>query len=236
MNQLAGFLLDLLQGLLTAIVPSPHRERIAAQRELHPPHWSMAVGLIQAPLGIGMFVLGGLAYLDATGGEMGYFLLENWVPGLNTNHFKGVGLIGWASWFVNPASWLFMYLGATGVLRCSVWVITRERVAEPAVAAVVFAWRAISGKARAGRRRRELGPPRPDVVRENADGSLTICSCRDKPDWNEDVTIEYRDRHYRLGCVEERVESAGRVIVFRLNPEKDNAVIRRLSVYDPETE
>jgi hypothetical protein len=222
-----------LQGLVAALLPTPERERFARPRELDAPRGSLELGLVQLAYGAGMFVFGGLAFMQGTTADSSTLLIENWTPGLNTTHFQGLGLINWIAWFIYPGSWPFAYLGLVGLTRCTAFAVAREAVGEPVVWAGLRLWQRLRGRAAVKSRHSRLGPLRPDRVLPAKDGDLFVLCCRDKPEWIPAATIEIDDRFYRLVNTEERKDGEWDVIVYRLREQPVESVIRRLVHYRP---
>jgi len=219
--------------LLVALLPSPERDRYARDRGVDAPRWSFALGLVQMAVGTFVWFRGALAFIGAAADDQVWVLLENWWPGLSSTHLQGVGLVNWFAWCLHPVSWPFAYLGLTGLLRCAAFGIGREAVGEPVVWAGMRLTQAFARRRRARTREAELGPARPDRILERASGGVVVLTCREKPDWNELVTIEIGDRHFRLDGVEEVRDGSRLTIAYALRPEDPHAVIRRLVRYDP---
>jgi hypothetical protein len=57
---------------------------------------------------------------------------------------------------------------------------------------------------------------------------LLVLSARDKPDWNERVTIEYEGAFYRLVRQEDRPHDRGVDVAYLLRPQKPGELIRSL--------
>lgn len=217
-------------GLVTALLPAPERDRLARQWGVDPVPWSFGLGLVQSVLGSLLFLVG--AHTFAVGPmPLSRLLIESWIPGLVSEHFRGSGRV--LLWFFHPMGWLYAGMACMGVLRCIVWTSTREAVGEPAVWAVLRAVQGIRDRRSIARRERHVGPVRPDRVVEQDDGSVIVVACREKPEWNERVTIKLGDGFYRLLRVEERPDGPYAAIAYHLNPVESNHVIRRLLSYTP---
>ena len=151
-----------------------------------------------------------------------------------TRSSSSAGLVGWLTWFLHPAAWLYGAISAVGLVRVVAFVAAREAVAEPLVLLslrLAQRW----GEYRFVRRReRTLGPARQDrILAGSEEGELIVLSCRDKPDWREEVTIEIEGRFYCLIDVEERVDGEWSSLAYILRETDDAALIRRLIRYDP---
>jgi hypothetical protein len=219
-------------GLLSAMLPSPERDRLRRDHGVDPPSSSLTIGIAETAAGALLFLAGGIAWSRGGAGLMSSALLENWWPGLSTTHFQGTGLIGWLSWFLHPEAWLYGFVGLTGMVRCVAFAATREAVAEPVVWAALRGYQALRRRSWVKERERLLGPPRPDRIVEAPDGSIVVLTCRDKPEWNESVTIEVDERFYRLDGIEDRADGEWQVIAYRLRPQKEGEVFRTLVHYN----
>jgi len=232
MHPLLQLTLHLLRGLLIAILPSPERDNLARKHGHNAPRWSFIFGLIQGPIGAGLFIVGGLAFMRGASVIMAWGMLENWQPGMTTNDIRATGVIGWIGWFLHPLAWPPAYLAMVGLVRCCAFAITREAMGEPVVIAAMRLTQLWSKKQRLKLREAELGPIRPDRLLKRND-NLVILTCREKPEFRQEVTIEVEERFYRLTGVEERQDGQYRTLAYRLAPTERGAVIRRLVRYVP---
>jgi hypothetical protein len=220
-----------LRGLGIAMLPAPERDDLARRYYLDAARWSFVIGLMQLFAGTTAFMVLGIAFMRGGFSIGAGLLLENWTPGLTTTHMRGMGLINWLAWLLNPVSWVLGYVAGVGLLRVAAFVITREAVGEPLILGcmrlvqVTHAWRI--------RKRFEtsLGPPRPDRWVRAAEKELVLLTCREKPDWTDTVTIEHEERYYKCVGVETRRDGEWSVMAYRLREEPPGAIIRRLVIY-----
>jgi hypothetical protein len=220
-------------GIAAALLPSPERERLQREHDISPPRWSFAIGLLELIGGTWLFLAGALAYVAGQSTMLSLGLLSHWQPGLSTTHFRGAGLIAFLFWLLQPAAWLYAFVATVGLVRVVAFTATREAVGEPVV---VVALRMLqhSRRRRAARRReRELGPIRPDRIERDDAGRLVVVSCREKPDWRDEVTIEIEGRFHRLVAVEERPHGDGLELAYVLAEVDESELIRRLIRYAP---
>jgi len=206
---------------------------VAWEHGLDSARWSFALGVIEGAAGLGLFAVGGLAFLQNSSTEQGMMLLENWQPGLTTTHLRGLGLVNALAWAISPVSWPFTYLMAVGLARCVAFVVTREAVAEPLVWLVVRARQAVRNRRENRRLLDALGPVRPDRRIAGEDGELIVLTSREKPEWTATVTVEIDERYYRV--VDRELYEIGEwtMIAYRLRENDPGAVIRRLVRYLP---
>ncbi len=236
MSELRRFLGDLATGLAAALLPSPERERLARSRGVHVAPFSLLLGLIELALGILLFMAGGLAFMRGGATATSLLLLENWDPTLSTTHFQGAGLVNWLAWMLHPVAWLFASVALVGMARCVAYAATREAVPEPAVWALLRLWQAAGARLEEQRRRQAFGPERPDRLERRPDGGLMLFTQHERPDWNEDVTIEVEGRFYRLSGVEQRRHGPWAVLAYRLEEREASEVVRGLVRYRPSEE
>ena len=69
------------RGVLSAALPSPERDRIAATYHISPPLWSFALGMIGIVVGFLLYMIGGLRFMGLLGGEQSQAMLDSRVPG-----------------------------------------------------------------------------------------------------------------------------------------------------------
>jgi hypothetical protein len=222
----------LLRGLLSALLPSPERERLARENGLNAPKCSFFLGLLQGPIGVAFFVTGGLSFMRGTSLILSWGMLENWQPGMTTNDIRATGLIGWLSWFLHPLAWPPAYLALIGLGRCLTFAIAGEAMGEPLVIAAMRLAQAWNRRSQVRRREAELGPIRPDRILRQAD-DIVILTCREKKDWRVAVTIEIGGRFYRLKSLQERRDGPHRALAYHLTPQPPGALVRRLVRYIP---
>jgi hypothetical protein len=233
MALLAETLGDTGFGLLAGLLPSPERERLARAQGVDPPRWSLDLGLVELAIGAWRFVSGGLAFMRPAAASQSMTLLEHWWPGLTTAHFQGLGILNWLAWFLHPGSWPWAYLSVVGLTRCVAFAVTREAVAEPVVCLALRLGQRLARGLDATRRRRRLGPIRPDRVITSRDGGLIVLTRREKRGWQGPVTVEVGDRYYRLVAIEERPDAEWNVLTYVLREEPQGSLIRRLLRYEP---
>jgi hypothetical protein len=224
-------------GPLVALLPPPERDRIAHRLDVSPPHWSFAIGLVEALAGTALYIQRGLAWMCPAMQAQGMAVLENW-EGLREHGHRITnatinwgGLLTWFGWNLQPEAWLLIGIATVGVFRCAAFAIAGEAVAEPAVWAGLRGCQLLRRRARARWRAAALGPPRPDTfLRER--GDLVILTPREKPDWNRRVTVEVRGRFYQLLRVEDRPDGVWRAIAYVLREQPDEEVVRGLARYE----
>jgi len=221
-------------GIAAALLPSPHRDRIVRREGLNAAGWSGFLGLLELGVGFGLYILGYLACVGAVGAEHQWILLANWGPKLTGTDLMYSGIFAFIGWHMRPEAWLWSFIALTGALRCVTFLAVKEPVAEPVVALAMWAGGTLTRRARERKRLMELGPERPDSLiyePEGLDCDLLVVSCRDKPSWNRRLTIEVRDRYYRLLDRQDRWKGTRRVACFLLREVPDEEVVRGFVSY-----
>ena len=224
-------ILTIYHGILLALLPSPERERLAWRAELNPSHWSFGFGMIEMVMGLGLWIAGAfLAVGLATGDQLSLFI-NDWAPGMGSTPTSGIGLINFLSWFVNPISWPFTYLGLSGLVRVVAYGSTGEAIGEPLVILCLrlFQWtRRVSLQKK---REESLGERRPDQLIPRHGGGLTVLTNRTQTEWTEYVTIKINERYYKLEQTEERWQGKQLTIAYLLRERASNEIIRSLVDY-----
>jgi len=225
----------LLFGVVLALLPGPERDRIARETGLDAARCSFLLGLVEGLTGLSLYVLGGLAFMRASAAGASMAMLEHWWAGLTSAHFGGAGVTSWIVWPLVPAAWPSVYLAVVGLVRVAAFVITREAVGEPAVIVILRGVQRFRRTRARARKLRELGPERPDELDPLGSG-WRVLTARPKVDWGEQTTVEIDGRHYRIADVAEIRRGPWTSIAYRLEPQPDHAIVRRLVVYDPPTD
>lgn len=189
----------------------------------------VASGLIEAGLGVWLFVTGLTVAFDAYLPELVPAAVD-YVLETGTWHVVAGRAVGYAVFVHFIASWagvgcVFLVAEGLGRILCAVlgeprgivllWLADRLGLV---IAACKRAWR--------------LGRIVPDVVTPSADGrGLTIESCRPR-DW-ANVALALDGEYWRIVDHEER-PAGPRRFVYRLEPLPEREIIRGVRVYDPE--
>jgi hypothetical protein len=135
----------------------------------------------------------------------------------------------------SPLGLVLEYVILTGVVRVAALVASDRPTGDPLVTLAAWLRRLTSGEIRQQRRLRALGPWRPDRILPQGAG-LLVLSSRDKPDWNERVTIEHQGAFYRLVRQEDRPHDRWSDVAYVLRPQEPGELIRSLVRLDPAAE
>jgi hypothetical protein len=231
MSEFGRLIREIVQGIGSAFLPSPERERYARERGVDPPSWSMLLGIGQLCGGLPLFLFGGLTFMEAAFSAPARVLLENWWPGLQSTHFQGVTMLNWFGWFLHPASWPLLYLSLVGLARCLAYAASREAVGDPVVWAVVRLWQRLSSARESRTLQERLGPPRPDRISEGGEFDLVVLSAREKPEWAPGITVEYDERFFQVVGREFRPDRGFESFAYLLDEQDPAEIIRRLVRY-----
>jgi hypothetical protein len=218
----------LLLGLWSAVLPASERERLETRLEYDLPTVpaSWALGAVQIGL-IPVWALVGLAYANSVAGIQAEAILATEVPPLFIETMLGSVGLGLLAYLVSPPGVLLEYVIITGVVRIAGLVASGRPTGDPLVTLLAWLKRLAGAEIRQQRRLRALGPPRPDRVLPDGRG-LLVLSSRDKPDWNERVTIEYEGAFYRLVRQEDRPHGRWVEVALLLRPQQPGELIRSL--------
>jgi hypothetical protein len=228
---------DLLLGFVAALLPAPERGAFARRYGgVDPAAWSLFLGLAE-------FLAGGLAMISngvdffqrVAERNAAMFVDAVESAAMSRRELLGYTLSGvanWFEWLAQPWTWLLFLIPATGLLRLVAYGLHHDAAGEPLVWAGLRLWQILTRKLGQSRDLLRFGPERPDrMVREP--GGLVVLSCRPKPDWNPLITIEIRERFYRLLRTEERQDGPWWVHAYVLGELPESEVIRYLIRYDP---
>lgn len=217
-----------LLGLWSALLPASERGRLEARLEYDlptvPVSWALAA--VQLAL-IPVWAIVGLAYANSVAGLQAEAILATAVPPLFIETMLGSVGLGLLAYLVSPPGLALEYVILTGVVRVASLVASGQPVGDPLVTLLAGLKRLAGAEIRQQRRLRALGPLRPDRVLSDGRG-LLVLSSRDKPDWNERVTIEFEDAFYHLVRQEDRPHDRWVDVAYVLRPHQSGELIRSL--------
>jgi len=237
MDSLGWVISWVARGVVSAFLPSPERERVAAPVRVSPPRWSFFVGVIGFLVGLFLYVEGALAFMSGLVNLQGTALLQSGDPNVTDAVINWGGILSWFAWHLQPQAWLYMYVCLTGAVRVIAFAVTQEAVAEPVIWVPMRLLQNSRRKAEEQARLFELGPRRPDRAIEEDDCDLVVLSCREKEQWGESTTIEIGERQYRLIDFADRSDGRWKVIAYRLRESRPSDAVRSLvktSIKPPE--
>lgn len=221
---------DLFLGLLAALLPDPERGDFTRRHGGDPAGWSFLLGLAEF-LGGGLaMVSNGLDFFQRVAERNATMFVDKLESAtMSTKEVAGYTLSGvanWFEWLARPWTWLLFLIPATGLLRLVTYGLHHDAAGEPLVWAVLRLWRLAQRSLGQSRDLLRFGPERPDRIVPSPEG-LTILACRPK-DWSPLVTIEVRERFYRLAKKEERQDGPWWVHAYVLEELPESEVIRSL--------
>ncbi|HYN19895.1 MAG TPA: hypothetical protein VE078_02970 [Thermoanaerobaculia bacterium] len=227
---------DLLLGFLAALLPAPERGDFARRHGVDPIGWSGLLGLAEFLGGGLLMVANGLAFFQRVAERNATLFIDSVESAsMSREELTGYmlsGVANWLEWLAQPWTWLLFLIPATGLLRLVAYGLHHEASGEPLVWAGVRLWQLFGRGLGQSRDLLRFGPDRPDRI-EPSPGGLTVLSCRPK-DWNPLITIEIRERFYRLLRAEERQDGQWWVHAYELGEVEESEVIRYLIRYDPD--
>lgn len=225
---------DLFLGVLAALLPDPERSAFARRFGIDPSGWSALLGLIELFAGGGAAFSNGLAHMRRIADVNAEILLE----GVDPNHFGASERLAYfqsgpmlvLDWLAEPWTWLLILIPAVGLFRLAAYAVTRDTIGEPLVWAGLRAVQLVLRRLGKSRDLLRYGPERPDRILRGPGSGLTILSSRPK-DWSPLVTIEVREKFYRLKKTEERQDGQWWVYAYELEAFPENEIIRSLVRY-----
>lgn len=224
---------DLLMGLLAALLPDPERGDFTRRHGVDPAGWSAFLGLAELFGGGAVVFSNGLNHFQRLTDQHAAYLMENVDPKdfeAAWSAYVGSGPLTVLHWLVQPWTWVLISIPVVGVVRLVAYAVNQQAVGEPAVWAGVRLAQFLGRRLGQSRDLLRYGPERPDRIVPSP-GGLTILACRPKPDWNPLVTIEIRERFYRVLRTEERQDGQWWVYAYVMREMPESEVIRYLIRY-----
>lgn len=226
---------DLFLGLLAALLPDPERRDFTRRHGGDPAGWSLFLGLAEFLAGGLLMVSNGVDFFRRVAERNAAMFIETVESAtMSKKELTGYmlsGLANWLEWLAQPWTWLLFLIPATGLLRLVTYGLHHEACGEPLVWAGVRLWHWVGRGLGSSRDLLRFGPQRPDRIVPSP-GGLTVLACRPKPDWNPLVTIEIRERFYRLLRTEERQDGQWRAHAYVMGELPESEVIRYLIRYE----
>ncbi len=136
----------------------------------------------------------------------------------------------WLEYVFHPHALLLGYFFAEGIIRFVVALVSGESLGTLPLCLLAWTQARITTQAE----KRKLGPRVADIV-ERGDGEnfdLRIASWQEKEDWENPITISYRDDLYEILAREK--SAPPRPFVYLLKRKPASEIIRLLYYYYPE--
>jgi hypothetical protein len=226
----------LLLGLWSALLPASEREPLLERLGEHVPTVGVSWALAATQLSlIPVWALLGVSYGREVAGVQAASILASESPPTFTETMLASVALGPFAFLFSPLGLLLEYVILTGVIRVAALVASGRPTGDPLVTLVAWLRRLTGAEARRLRRLRALGPWRPDRILQDGRG-LVVLSARDKPDWNERVTIEHEGAFYRLVHREDRPHDRGIDVAYTLRRQEPGELIRSLTTLEATTE
>ena len=219
-------------SLAAALLPVRDRERLRQKYPIGLNGATFFAGLVQILVGGPAWAYGFLVYAERLADFQTAAVGMNVEPSESVSILTLAGPLTFLSYLLSPVGLLLGYVTVTGVLRLVVLVSVREPMGDPVLCFVFWGARSLRRESVRRARLARLGPERPDRILKGAGSDLVVVSCREKPGWNDLVTIRAGDRFYRLVGVEERQDGRHRAIAYFLNEADANEVVRGLVRYE----
>jgi hypothetical protein len=219
-------------GVWSALLPAGERERLQERLDEDvptvPASWTLAVAQLSL---IPVWALMGVSYTRGVTGVQAATILATELPPTFTEAMLASIALGPLAFAFSPQGLLLEYVIVTGVVRIAGLVGSGRPTGDPLVTLLAWLKRLTGAEVRQQRRLRALGPWRPDRILPDGRG-LLVLSSRDKRDWSERVTIEYRGAFYRLVRQEDRPHDRWIDVVYVLRRQQPGELIRSLVVLE----
>jgi hypothetical protein len=218
----------ILLGLWSALLPASERERLHSRCPYDPPtvpaSWALAG--IQLSL-IPVWALLGVSYTQGITSIQATAILAQESPPTFAEAMLASVALGPLAFVFTLRGLLMEYVIVTGVFRVAGLIASSRPTGDPLVTLAAWLRRLTLAELRRRRRLRALGPWRPDRVLPHGLG-LLVLSSREKPDWNDRVTIQYEGGFYRLVRCEDRPHERWTDVAYLLRPREPGELIRTL--------
>ncbi len=229
-----GWVRNLLWGIVAALLPADDARKLADRVGANLPLASFLLGIVEAVVGLSLFLIGGTMW-TVQALDLGVpVLMENWHPGQTTMEYRGLGLVAYLSWLLHPMAWFLLMLALTGWARLAAYAAGGESVGEPLVCLCFALYRRSRAASRRAREAARRGPSRPERVVEGP-GGITIISGKAHPEWTGSVTLERAERFYRLVDCSEIQDGTWTALAYRFRETDERDVIRALVHYVDKT-
>jgi len=211
--------------MVAALLPGPARAAFCARYDLDAvrgTRMAALVGVAGAGIAWGFCLIAAMReQLDASAGELRDFSHVTATP---TAHASPLYFV------LGPLGLLLEYVLLTSAVRLVHVGLNGEPLADPLLALLAWTLRLTTSQER--RRRARRGPPRPDRVSTSGERLVVLCAS-EKPEWDEQATIQVGERFYRLAAVEDQPDGAWTALAYVLEPVAPGAVFRKLVRWEP---
>jgi hypothetical protein len=215
-------------GFCAALLPASEREALVARLDVAvpvlPASWTLAT--VQLSL-IPAWALLGVSYGREVAGTQAEAILAAWDPPSFVETMLASVALGPLAFLFSAQGLVLEYVIVTGLVRAAGLVASGHATGDPLLTLLAWLRRQAATEIRRRRRLWRLGPWRPDRILPDGAG-LLVLSSRDKPDWNERVTIEHNGAFYRLARREDRPQEGGVDVAYVLRPQRPGEIIRSL--------
>ncbi len=224
-------MIQFLLGLVVALLPERFRREWLPQWHGNLRTSAAGSGVAQTLTALGVLLARYPKFVNDQVAQIDVRVINGMAEKGGETAVRGIGIILLAAYVLLPLSILLIYFAFEGVVRLVAAVTTGEVVGTLPLALVDMAgqkWNSYYAE-------KKLGPRVPDLVSLPTDGSgydLRIASCREKPGWNELMTISHNETLYEVAGYEGGEEPRRHVYLLRRAPL--HKVVRGLHHYDPE--
>lgn len=214
-------------SVLAALLPERERAWLCERTGADPVRGSLAAGALQLFVAGPVWAWLGVEYMRHVAGVM-----VGAAPGaVHMARFALVGM-GPVAYLLSPAGLALEYAILTGILRLVSAGVQGRAVGDPALTFLIWAVRGLRVRGRERRSLAALGPERPDRVERRGDERVVLSS-REKPGWDERVTVRIGEALYRISGTKRRPDGGFQAVAYTLSPWPAEVIVRRVVDYGP---
>jgi len=224
--------ISLFLGMILSLLPKRYRDRLPVSVEADLRHGAIASGLAVSLVGLAVFILRYLSFIQYRVGDLGQRAIARGQEGALANevvHF-GMGAVAAAEYVLHPLTLLLIYFIVEGAARFLAALVTEEITGT--LPLYVVAW--VEDRLSQARAERALGQRVPDIVESvySPDYDLRIFTCRRKRGWDRMMTVDWQEQFYEV--MREEAGKPPHHFIYRLRKSPPGRVVRHVHRYDPE--
>jgi hypothetical protein len=214
------------------ILPAPQRDRLAFRLDLPLTTWAATFSLAAAAAGGIAWALGWFAWMESATSVADH-AAANGAGEATLGGLMYLGPLQALAYLFTPLGAGLGYLTLSGLVRCGVWVATREVPGDPIATLVLAVGRALRRLRERRRAGALFGELPADLVRETGEGSLEIVCAQARRDLAVGASVELRGRFYEVARIEAGRMADRTTVVYCLRALPPESVLRGLVRYRP---
>lgn len=221
--------LRFIAGTFLALLPAPWRRRVP---DIDLERSALAGSIALTVLCLGLLIFRYIFFYQERAAEIAAALVAGGVfEELGDKRVQyGMGTVILLEYVFQPLTLLLIYFAIESAGRLVAAFVTGEVVPTLPLQAIEWTRQTVKGE----RAKRDLGLPIVDLVEVGPGGEwdLRIASCRQRPNWNNLMTVSYQEQLYEV--VREERAAKPRRWVYLLRKKPEGKVVRGLHVYAPD--